>query len=179
MLALLNAVGPADECLERLNQLPLGAAGSPAREALGHVVERVASAIPDTVLTLDAVENRGFEYHTGVTFTFFAPNVRGELGSGGRYRAGGGETDDADGEAATGFSLFMDTILRAIPLGERPSRVFVPRGTARAATQALRHEGWVTVMGLNGAADTAEAQRMNCTHILTATGVVPLGETGE
>ena len=58
---------------------------------------------PDLKVTVDPVENRGFEYHTGISFTFFAGSAAacgsgGELGRGGRYQAG----DPAAPEPATG-----------------------------------------------------------------------------
>ena len=48
-------------------------------------------------LTIDPVEHRGFEYHTGVAFTIYARGVRGELGHGGRYatEANGGAGEPA------------------------------------------------------------------------------------
>jgi len=178
---LLDAVGPAQAGLDHLHRLPLGPAGEQARQAFAGVVLRLGEAIPKTVLTLDPVENRGFEYHSGVTFTFFAPGVRGELGSGGRYLAGG---DDGNGSAvaepATGFTLFMDTILRALPAAEAPTRLFVPLATPRHQAAVLRDEGWITVMSLDGASDDAdEARRMGCSHLLTPAGPAALDETGE
>ena len=61
------------------------------RDRLGAVLDGLAAAIPALKVTVDPVENRGFEYHTGISFTFFArvdPELGplGELGRGGRYR---------------------------------------------------------------------------------------------
>ena len=123
------------------------------------MVKRVNAALPDLAVTIDPVENRGFEYHTGVTFTFFAKGVRGELGSGGRYITG-------DGEAATGFTLFMDTVLRAVaPPGDK-RRVYLLATTAEETASALRADGWTTVAELSATGDTqAEAVRLGCTHV--------------
>ena len=43
------------------------------------------AAIPELKVTVDPVENRGFEYHTGISFTFFA-RVDPALGPGRRTR---------------------------------------------------------------------------------------------
>ena len=48
-------------------------------------------------------------YHSGIRFTFFAKNVRGEIASGGRYFIKNKNLN----ETATGFTCFMDTIIRA------------------------------------------------------------------
>src|SRR5260221_635843 len=100
---------------------------------LASVVERLARVAPGLVITIDPVENRGFEYHTGVSFTFFARSVRGELGRGGRYRTGNG-----GGEPATGFTLYTDTVLRAAPKPETPSRLFLPARPEPALGPRLR-----------------------------------------
>jgi ATP phosphoribosyltransferase regulatory subunit len=122
----------------------------------------VGKAQPALALTIDPVEYRGFEYQTGLSFTFFALGVRGELGRGGRYRTGNGE-----GEPATGLTLYTDTILRALPAQTPPLRLYLPTGVDAATAKRLRSEGWVTVAGLETVRDTAaEAKRLNCGHRL-------------
>lgn len=170
--ALLKAVGPAGRALEVLAALDLPPAAAAGRDRLAEVVTLVHAAMPELTLTIDPVENRGFEYHAGVAFTLFGRSIGGELGRGGRYLAGGREP-------ATGATLFMDTVLAALP-GPRPAkRVFVPAGTPRPWAQALRAQGWVTVAGLDPAADPdAEAKRLGCGSVLTADGVKTVEERG-
>lgn len=156
---LLAAAGPAADAMARLDDLDLPPAAATERAALAAVVNRVAAAAPDLTVTVDAVENRGFEYHTGVTFTFFAVGVRGELGRGGRYQAG-------DGEPATGLTLFMDTVLRAMPAPAPERRVYVADNLPAEAGARLRGEGWITVVGYEDGDGEAEARRLDCTHVL-------------
>ena len=90
---------------------------------------------------------------------FFAKGVRGELGNGGRYQANGGARSDS--EPATGFTLFMDTVLRAIPAPELRSRIFLPIQTT------AKDAAWITVAGLEEYGDgEAEAARVGCSHVL-------------
>ncbi|MGE5547338.1 MAG: ATP phosphoribosyltransferase regulatory subunit [Solirubrobacterales bacterium] len=166
--ALLSAVGPADRAVAVLAKLDLPPAAAAERDRLAEVVRLVRAGMPDLMLTVDPVENRGFEYHAGVAFTLFGRSVGGELGRGGRYLAAGAEP-------ATGATLFMDTVLAALPGPAPVRRVFVPVGTARAQASALRADGWVTVAGLDPAADPkAEAKRLRCGHIVAADGVQSL-----
>src|SRR5579883_2016913 len=159
---LLAGAGAAKKALATLKALDLPAEAAAERERLAGVVERLHRAAAGVALTIDPVENRGFEYHTGVSFTFFARGVRGELGRGGRYRTGNGA-----GEPATGFTLYADTVLRALPPPEPPRRLYVPAGSSHALAKRLRGEGWVTVDGLVAAADAAvEAKRLGCGHRL-------------
>jgi len=167
--SMLSAAGPATETLAAVGALDLPPSAATEWARLAEVVARVqkgiaALAADEVKLTVDPVENRGFEYHTGVTFTFFAAAVRGELGSGGRYVAGNGPDQ---GEPATGLTLFMDTVLSAVPAGPEPNRVYLPPGTPLEEARRLRAEGWVTVAGLEAAASWQEAaRRLNCGHAL-------------
>jgi ATP phosphoribosyltransferase regulatory subunit len=115
---------------------------------------------------VDAVEVRGFEYHTGICFTLFARRARGELGRGGRYLAGE-DLLPSHGEPATGFTLFMDTILQALSEPAPRRMLFLPFGTTPAVARKWRAEGWTTLAGLEAGADAAtEAKRQGCSHVL-------------
>jgi ATP phosphoribosyltransferase regulatory subunit len=177
-LALMAASGPADRALERLSRIALPEPARADHVRLETVIGLLRDADPELRLTVDPVEHRGFEYQTGISFTLFARGVRGELGRGGRYRAGGtggsaGETPQ--GEPSTGFTLYLDTILRAVPGPGPVARVFLPFGTPAADGRRLRAEGWITVAGLEPAADVrAEARRLSCTHLLDGGRVAEL-----
>jgi len=157
--ALIHAVGPADTAIAALQALPLEGSAATQRERLREVVALIRSARPDLTLTIDPTDHRGFEYHTGVTFSLLAPAVRGDFGRGGRYV-------NQAGEPATGFTLYLDTLQRALPAPAAPNRVFLPNGTPAREAQKLRAEGWVTIQGLEAVKDdAAEARRLGCTRL--------------
>jgi ATP phosphoribosyltransferase regulatory subunit len=159
--ALLNAGGSAAAALDKLAAIDLPPAAAADAERLGEVAEIVCKAQPNLAVTIDPVEYRGFEYQTGVSFTIFARGVRGELGRGGRYVAGNGAV-----EPATGFTLFLDTVMRAVEEPKPGRRLFLPLGTPPEAGEKARTDGWVTLAGLEAAADArAEARRLACTHV--------------
>lgn len=164
--ALLAAAGPAESALAAIKRidLPPDAAAESAR--LGEVTALIRAATPKLRLTIDPVENRGFEYHRGLCFTLFVDRVRGELGRGGRYLSG--ESIGADvAEPATGVTLYMDSILRAVPPAAPARRLFVSHGTPPSVAARWRDEGWVTVAGLASVLDAAaEARRLACSHVL-------------
>ena len=69
-------------------------------------------------------------------------------------------------EPATGFSLFMDSVQRALPAPTAPEKVFLPAGTDTEAARALRADGMATVQGFeDGPGGDAEADALGCTHI--------------
>ncbi|HLJ63353.1 MAG TPA: ATP phosphoribosyltransferase regulatory subunit, partial [Stellaceae bacterium] len=158
---LLASAGPAEAALVALAGLKLPPAAAAECRRLEAVVASLTEAGAPLGLTIDAVENRGFEYHTGISFTFFARGSRGELGRGGRYRA------DA-GEPATGFTLYTDTILQVAPAPAAERRLYVPADTPHAAARGAREAGYVTVAGLAPIADiVAEARRLHCGYVLS------------
>src|SRR5437588_63890 len=136
---LIASAGIAAATRAALDRLDLPARARQERDRLGAVLDGLATAVPALKVTVDPVENRGFEYHTGIAFTFFArvgPELGplGELGRGGRYQAG----DPEDPEPATGFTLYTDTILRTLPAPPPRRRVLVPPDIDRARARALR-----------------------------------------
>jgi ATP phosphoribosyltransferase regulatory subunit len=173
LTALLAATGPVDTALGRLAAIDLPGSAAAERDRLAEVAGLIRAAAPGLRLTLDPVEHRGFEYHTGIGFTIFAKSASGELGSGGRYRVRNG---DADGERATGVTLYMETVLSVLRPPPPPRRVLVPVGADAGAVEALRADGWITVSALEPVADaTAEARRLGCTHVLDGAGPRPAG----
>lgn len=155
---LVSASGAAEDVLPKLQALELPAAAVAEVDRLEAVVAGVRAARGGLSLTLDPVEYRGFEYHTGVSFTVLAAGVRGELGRGGRYIT-------TAGEAATGFSLYLDSIMRALPEPPAAQKLYLPFDMPAAEAGQLRADGWITVAGLAPETDArAEAQRLGCSH---------------
>jgi ATP phosphoribosyltransferase regulatory subunit len=166
--ALLEVPGEAETALPKLRALELPEAAAAARDELLAVVAAVRRAAPELSLTIDPLEHRGFEYHTGVGFSLFAPAARGELGRGGRYLS-------SAGDHATGFSLYLDAVLKAVPPAPARKRVYLPFGTARERAASLRADGWVTIGGLAPVADAAaEARRLGCDHRLDGDRPLPV-----
>ncbi len=175
LAGLLAAAGPADRALAAIGKLALPADAAAEAGRLAEAVALVKAGMPDLRLSIDPVEMRGFEYHTGLCFTLFARSVRGELGRGGRYMAGDAYSPEG-GEAATGFTLFTDTVIHASPDATPERRLYVPSGTAPAEAARLRAQGWITVAGLIAERDArAEAARLRCTHLLEDGRPVAIG----
>jgi ATP phosphoribosyltransferase regulatory subunit len=121
-------------------------------------VALIGAADEELPLTLDAVDYRGLEYQTGVSFAVFSLAGRQELARGGRYSAG--YPEDGVSEPATGFTLYMDAVLAASqPCPSAPAsscpRHAVERGRPWQA------KGYAVVRAVAPAADTRlEAKRL-------------------
>ena len=156
---LLEVAGPADQAIAALEALALSGRANAMCSGLKETVERVASATPNLGLTIDPVEFRGMEYQTGVSFTIFTRRVRSEIGRGGRYELN-------SEESATGFTMFMDAVIRALPEAESEALVYIPYGSDPKSAVRIRAEGWRTLQGLSPCDDNStEARRLNCSHL--------------
>ena len=128
---------------------------------LAALIDGILDVYPDQQVTIDPGEYHGFEYQSGISFTLFARGVRGELGRGGRYVTGAGKP-----EPACGFTLYMDTILRALPRHERGIRLYVPHGVPPRRCLELRRKGWRTLAGLEPENDPkAAARKQGCQYV--------------
>lgn len=158
---LLGAVGPAEGALSALKQIDLPEGARAECDRLEKVVAVLHADIPDVAITVDPVEHRGFEYQQGLSFTLFSRGARGELGRGGRYWI------EETKEAATGFTLYLDTILRVADLGPARNRILVPVETSMTRVDALREEGWTVLRALDDESGSAAAATMRgIRHVL-------------
>lgn len=157
---VVAAAGAPEETIAALQTASLPPRAAAASAALVEVFERVRRAAPWLDVSIDVVEYRGLEYHSGVTFSVYAKNVRGELARGGRYLAG-------DSEPATGVTLIMDAVLESLPRRPLPRRVFVPLGVSPEDGARLRADGWITVHAVDHADDfDIQAARLRCGHLV-------------
>jgi ATP phosphoribosyltransferase regulatory subunit len=166
LVTMLRESGEATRALAALDRVavPERARGEVAR--LREVIAALGHAQRDLPVTIDLVESRGFDYETGLRFAIFARDVRGELGRGGRYFAGGGFASHA--EPAAGFTLYTDTVIQALAAPEPPRRIYVPYSFGASASSSLRAQGWTTLVGLAAESDERKAARdLGCTHLFT------------
>jgi len=163
MLAeLVLAAGPAEGALAALEKADLPAPQRALAARLSEVVALLRAQAPHLRLTIDPLEFRGFRYHTGIAVTVFAPGRHEEMGRGGRYLS-------ADGEPATGVTLFADAILRAAPPPSLKRKILVSGDGS-----ALRQAGFATLSSLGADISVAEAQRLSCTHVFLGGQIVVL-----
>ena len=160
---LLLAAGAADKAMAIIGDLSLPQEAQDMCHELARLLDRLKQVAPELHVTVDPGEYSGFEFQTGIGFSLFVKGVRGELGRGGRYMVEGGA---ADSEPATGFSLYLDSLMRALPDMADLKYIYCPFGTNMADLSDLRGRGYRTICGLEAAADEgAEAQRLMCRYI--------------
>ncbi|MFZ5609273.1 MAG: ATP phosphoribosyltransferase regulatory subunit [Pseudomonadota bacterium] len=160
--SVLAAAGPADQALAALRRLDLPARSASMFAAIDAFVARLFADAPQLCLTIDPGEHRGFAYQGDFGFTLFGRGERGELGRGGRY---GIRRPEGAVEPATGFTLYLDSLARAVPPEAARAKLLVPPAIDRQIATRLRAEGWATVQALAPVADLRqEARRLGCSH---------------
>ena len=164
LCAFIEASGPVAPAREKLSGLKLNETAMSHLESLFETAKQLTAEAPNLALTLDLVENRGLQYHTGVTFFMFAKGCAREIGRGGRYRIehGAGKT-----EPATGATLFIDALATIAPRSMTQPALFVPFGTSREDIAEWRKKGYRVKASLTPNHENAnEARRMGCSHVL-------------
>lgn len=157
--ALLEAGGEASGALKTLKAGGLPKSAASDLEKIEAICAGVKKGIAELEfngvnISIDPLERKGFEYHDSFGFTLFAKDVRGELGRGGRYTIHFGASKK--GESATGFTLYMDTIRKALPPAAPKNCVFISTKESWAAAKALHEQGFIVIRG--------EKLTKRCTH---------------
>lgn len=172
MIKLNQASGPADEFFKQIKATKFPAAIKASFVKLNEVISEfrkglVAYGLDKVItLTVDPLETKGFEYETTPSFTLFARDIRGELGRGGFYEASFQlGPKKLHKEPATGFTLYMDSMLRAVKAQDDIKRIFVPAGTSWAEGRLLQEQGYVVIRGAGDKASAKELAGMNCSHV--------------
>ncbi len=148
---LLETAGIAEKSLAALERMNL-----PEAATLRAVIARLKANCSATGITIDPLEFRGFDYHQGISFSIFAQGLRHELGRGGRY--------EAEGETATGFTLYVTHLLDLLPARAEGNYILVPHNAPAKEAQALRAEGWITTGAMTDDA-TSEAKQLGIANI--------------
>jgi ATP phosphoribosyltransferase regulatory subunit len=161
---------PWREALRRLPELYGGVEVlAAARKALPEVAE-VRQALDDleklvancgsVALSIDLAELRGLHYHTGIVFTAYCAGLPNAIVRGGRYD----EVGRAFGRArpATGFSLYVNELMRVVPdLDPRPA-IRAPWGrdpALLAAIAELRGQHEIVIQDLPGGVSPPDESR--------------------
>ena len=130
--------GDADNVLNKLDELELGAAAEHQLHHAREVVKLVQQSNTSCRLLLDPLERRGLEYQNGLSFNLFCPRFKKDLGRGGRY--------EGVDEACVGMTFDMNA-LESIATGmtQENCRVLLALHTEHTTMQKLQDDGYETV----------------------------------
>ena len=109
-------------------------------------------------LSIDPLENRGFKFHTGLTFTIFSDKLKGEIAKGGSYNI-------LTGETATGCTIYTEKVYPNLMLNLDKDLVYIPYLNMKDADEIIK-KGYRIVFGsVSSSGFEKEALKMKCKYI--------------
>jgi ATP phosphoribosyltransferase regulatory subunit len=112
---------------------------------------------------LDLCEIDNQNYHSGVRFTFFSNNARGEIARGGRYFL----ENSSKNNFATGFTCYMDSILRASSVNLIEKKIYVPFDANKKIVKKLISKDFILVRCISDLKITKKlAKNQDCQYYL-------------
>ena len=154
----MDAAGDYNHSFKVLSALKLDGLSAQARDYLLDVVKIIKENNSLVNISLDPLENRGFKYHTGLSFTFFSQDYKGEIAKGGRYQTMSDET-------ATGCTIYTEKIYQVSPALIDSKLVYIPNLSISDADEIIK-KGYNIVFGSSFSVDKdKEAIEMGCQYI--------------
>jgi len=167
LVQLMEISGDYLNIIKSLQKIKLDKILSDIRDYFLEVLELIQANTDTFKLSVDILENRGFKYHTGLTFTVFSENFRGEIAKGGRYKT---VTD----ETATGFTIYTEKLNLKSKSEENEKLVFIPYLNMDDA-QIIIQKGYKVVFGTDSDINfEKEASEMRCEYIWKNNQIVKL-----
>ena len=118
-------------------------------------------------ISIDPLENRGFNYHTGLSFTIFSENLKGEIAKGGRYKT-------LNGETAIGCTIYTEKIYSNSKSSIDKNIVYLPHLNLNDADYIIS-KGYRVVFGNNLTSDQKkDALNLKCQFIWENKKIVKL-----
>lgn len=150
LVELLQAAGPVERAVEVLESMNLSQEIKQDLDKLRRVCQGVKKAVKElglknVLVSVDPVEVKELQYYQGIAFSLFAEGVREEIGGGGRYNVVFGESDRL--ETASGFTLYMNVVRKAMSKPVPQDTVFVPTDENWNVISSLQDDGWIVVRG--------------------------------
>lgn len=135
-----------------------------------NIIKKFIFIFKDANIFLDFCEINDKNYHSGVRFTFFANNVRGEIASGGRYYI----KNENKKNIATGFTCYMDTILRASSANLCQKKIIVPFDISKSKHKKLINKDY-SILKYTGKSIISKklAKDYNCQFYLLNNSIKP------
>ena len=156
---------------KNLNKLKIDSSTSKEITNLKNIIETFSSLHKNVKIFLDLCEIDDKNYHSGIRFTFFAENIRGEIARGGRYNVKNSISDNE----ATGFTCYMDSILRASSTKLMQKKIMIPFNTDKFKIKDLINKGFIVTKNCNSLSITKKLARdQNCQFYFKNNSIIKL-----
>ena len=167
ILKLMDCAGNYEHGIRHLSELKVDGMLLEAREYLLKVINIIKENDSSINISIDPLENRGFKYHTGLTFTIFSRMFKGEVVKGGSYNTLSGET-------ATGCTIYTEKIYSKPISNTNNDLVYMPHFNMIEANKVIQ-QGFNVIFGSNLSNNfEQEAIQLKCKYIWKNSSIVKL-----
>ncbi len=159
LIALLTHIGIADKAFSTLKSFNFKGEAARQVKEIETLIHNLSKQFPDIQITFDALENRGFNYYSGVAYSIYDKKNAIHLARGGRYRL------PQSDEPASGLSFYTHHLRQSISKPKQAKRIYLPFDAPEATAKDLRVKGWVTIRALKVSyAPEQEAIDLKCDY---------------
>tara|TARA_B100001564_G_C20305119_1_gene518729 strand:- start:56 stop:655 length:600 start_codon:yes stop_codon:yes gene_type:complete len=159
LIQFMECTGDDLHATEYLSRLKLDGKLTQIRDHFLKVINIIKRNKKSIKIFVDPLENKGFKYHTGLTFTVFSELLKGEIAKGGRYKTLSNET-------ATGCTIYTEKIYNKPNPKIKNELVYIPYLNMDEAESIIK-KGYDIVFGSNSKVDfNKEALELKCNYVL-------------
>ena len=169
---LFNSSGKLESKIKFLDQMMIGKQATTEINNIKKIFNLIKRKIGDTKVNIDFTEVKTNSYYSGINYTIFAKNIRGEIARGGRYL-----TNNEEGEYSVGFTCYMDTVLRASSAKNSNKRIIVPFNISDQMLKNLIKRNFIIEKSLNIKSLTKTTKsdfKKNCNYALINNKIVKI-----
>lgn len=153
LIALLTHIGIADKAFSTLKSFEFTGEAARQIKEIEILIQNLSEEFPDIQITFDALENRGFNYYSGVAYNIYDKKHAVALARGGRYRL------PQNNEPASGLSFYTHNLRKVALSPQLAKRIYLPFDAPEAVAKDYRAKGWVTIRAFEPS-ESAEQQAM-------------------
>lgn len=159
---LIYVSGPIENNIKKIKKIKLGNKAKKEMQNFINISNILFKQFNKYNFSIDLLEQRGFEYHTGATFSIFCINSKKEVCRGGRYLT-------SKGENAVGSTFFLNQFFQFDKkVKNKNKRILIPfKDLLNKDNYKLRKKGWVTIQNFDKKNDIKVAKLNNCKFILS------------
>ena len=159
---IFKCTGSFEKITSNLDLLCIDSQTSKEIQNIKKIIKSISLKKADNFF-IDFCEIDEKKYHNGIRFTFFAKDVRGEIASGGRYFI----KNNKISETATGFTCFMDTVIRASSFENVSKKILIPFNVNKTIKNKLLNKGFTVFTFFNETKNIKkEAKNYGCNFYL-------------
>ena len=167
VLNLMESAGDYAYSTKYLRQLKLEGFLDKVINYYLNVIDLINKNDSSIKISIDPLENKGFNYHTGLSFTIFSENLKGEIAKGGRYKT-------LKDETAIGCTIYTEKIYFNSKSSIDKSLVYLPYFSINDADHIIS-KGYRVIFGNNLASDhKKDALKLKCQFIWENKKIVKL-----